>query len=68
MSEGKVNESADRGMGFWIMMMVGVVLFLYLLSFTVLCFSPQAARAAQALGLTEAMLDKIYYPILRFVR
>jgi hypothetical protein len=68
MPEEAANESADRGTGFWIMMTVGAVLFLYLLGFAVLVFSPQAVRAAQTIGLSNDKLEKIYYPILRFLR
>jgi hypothetical protein len=68
MPEVTANESADRGIGFWIMMTLGAVVVLYLFGFTVLVLFPQAARAAQAMGLSEDTLEKIYSPILRFLR
>jgi biotin transporter BioY len=68
MPEGTANESAHRGIGFWVMMMLGAVVVLYLLGFTVLVLFPRASRAAQAMGLSEDTLEKIYYPILRFLR
>ena len=68
MPEGTANESAGRGIGFWIMMMLGVVMVLYLSGFAVLVLFPPASRAAQAMGLTNDTLEKIYHPILRFLR
>ena len=68
MHEGTTNESDARGIGFWITIMCGTVLSLYLLSFAVLVLSPRAARAAQTMGLSNATLEKIYYPVLRFLR
>ena len=68
MHEGTANESDGRGTGSWIAMMLGTVLLLYLLGFAVLVLSPRASRAAQTMGLSNATLEKIYYPILRFLR
>ena len=68
MHEGRANESDGRGIGSWIAMILGTVLLLYLLSFTVLVVSPRASRAVQTMGLSNATLEKIYYPILRFLR
>jgi hypothetical protein len=65
MSEGTSNETADRGILVWVTMTVGAVLFLYLFSFAVLVLFPPAAKAS---GLSSDTLEKIYYPILRFLR
>ena len=62
------SESAGRGASFWIMMMLGAVVVVYLFGFAVLVLFPKASRAAQAMGLSNDTLEKIYYPILRFLR
>ena len=68
MHEGTAKDSDARGIGSWIMMMLGTVVFLYVLSFAVLALYPPAARAAQTIGLSKSALEKIYYPILWFLR
>ncbi len=51
-----------------VFLMLGAVLLLYVLGFAVLTLSPQAGRVAQAMGLSEKTLEKVYYPILRLLR
>lgn len=67
MPEGTTNECAGRGIGSWTMMTLAVCLILYLFGFTVLVLSPQAERAAQAMGLSDT-LEKIYNPLMRLLR
>jgi hypothetical protein len=68
MPEATPNEPEGRGIGFWVMLAVFGVPLMYLFSFAVLVLVPQASRAAQATGLSNATLEKIYYPILRFLQ
>ena len=49
-------------------MALGAILVLYLLGFAVLVLFPQAGRAFQAMGVSNEMLDKIYFPIMRFLQ
>ncbi len=66
--EGTTSESAGRGIGLWVMLTLGAVLLLYLFGFAVLILFPQSVRGVHALGVSHDTLEKLYHPLLWFLR
>jgi len=67
MSEEHGKEKDSIGFGSWLLWGLGGGIVIYLLAFALLVSFPAVARAANAIGLTDARLENIYYPIEKLI-
>jgi len=61
------SDDQSRGLSWWMLWILGSALVLYFFAFAVLVLFPQAAKAAVAVGLSEGVLETIFYPIMRLI-
>ena len=67
MSEERGKEKDSMSFGSWLLWGAGGVVAIYFAAFALLVSFPGVARAANAIGLTNARLDIIYFPILKLI-
>ena len=67
MSEERDEGKGSLSFGSWLLRGLTGAVVIYLLAFALLVNIPGVARAANAIGLTDARLETIYYPILKLI-
>ncbi len=67
MSHNGSSEHQPWGLAGWIIKSLVSAGILYLLAFVVLTLFPQIGKAAARVGLSENVLETIFYPILKLI-
>jgi hypothetical protein len=69
MSRDGSSDAQSRGQGrVWVMLwLFGACLAGYFFAFAVLVLFPPASKAAVAVGISEGVLDTIFYPIMKLL-
>ena len=67
MSEERGKEKEPISVVSWLLWGLGGGVGIYLFSFALLITYPVVGRAASAIGLTNARLEWIYYPIIKLL-
>jgi len=67
MNEERGKEKEPISVVSWLLWGLGGGVGIYLFSFALLITYPGVARTANAMGLTNARLEWIYYPIMKLI-
>ncbi len=67
MSHDGSSDHQSGGLAGWITKSVLIVGMLYLFAFALLVFFPQIGKALVGAGISESVLERVFYPMLKLI-